>query len=376
MGRKNKTGLGNTMRLKSTKGATLTEYAVIIALMGIVAIVSLSLLGLEVLRSFTATEEQIADNVDGNGALPGPGGGGQGVVPTRPSENNRTCVVDAAGPDSMQEATGRNAYTFPGDCLQITTDGDVAFSIYDDFHPGVAYHARIDVGPGSFNSVGFNGGTGHTFVHERGDVYLAFPLSTGVVWADHTAWAGIRSEFLGQRDVSLTFPDGSNLYLQGLYVDPASGMEPLGSDITVHFADRSVSSTALKPLVFAAVTTPGDDEIEGTDTDDVVILDEGGNDTLTLYGGLDTIQWRSGSVVINADVIADVDTLDMSDTPIGSVARAVVGMDYVVTAPGGRTARIAFGNISGASTSKGVDRIVFSDAVVETADLPAWFAGP
>lgn len=360
--------------IKQNKAASVTEYGILAGLVGVVAITSLVYLGSDVSNSFeTASDSLIsarntqAVEADNNEA---PAQEESALV----DESLLNCVTDEAGYDSFQENDGgRGSYTFPGDCLLVTTDGDVTFVTLDSLHPGQDFYARINTSPAAeTSSLSFTGGGNHTVLVEQGPVSVDFPDSTGQV---HLPGVDTQRDFMrmvGQRGFITTAVDGSQMSFDMLYVDPATGLVGPSSDVTFHFADQTLTSSQLKSVVFEKMTTSGNDAIDGTDTVDVIYLNEGGMDNLDLYGGDDEVHWTSGSFDIRSTIVESLDTLYVPNVSVNDVTTSVDGYDYLLTLPSGESARILFANIT-SGTKKGIDRIVFSDDTIDETEIDDFF---
>lgn len=229
--------------------------------------------------------------------------------------------------------------------------------------------------PGVFESiVSFSEGGAHQIVHQRGDVGIGFEGSQGDIWL--TSIPSTASMVINnQRDVSITGADGSIVSLLGVWIDPSSGMTPMSGPLRVNFSDRQLSADQIKEVALEQATTSGDDNIEGTDTVDIVTLDEGGVDTLFLYGGDDIIFWSSGSVIVygQSSSNASNDTLMMSSVSSTDVAsRGVNGIHFEFELFSGETFQI-FAGSAFRDNRMGIDTIQFSDISLSGAALISWF---
>lgn len=188
------------MKVRTTKGASFTEYAILLGLIGIVGIFAVFGLGQNVQSVFGNVANAVdTPNGPGNGNNgAGPGGGSAGVTP--PDESTLACITDEPGFDAMQENGG---YTFPGDCLLVTTDGDVSFLVDEAINGGGSYYVRVNDSSGNFNDIAFVGGADHTVVHEAGNAFITFEGSNGQVWAQGISLAATEMAFSNQRDIKV-----------------------------------------------------------------------------------------------------------------------------------------------------------------------------
>lgn len=355
---------------KNKKGASITEYGILAGLVAVTTITSAFYLGRDVSEPFdTAAQTLISaqeSTQEETTEITSP--------PSIVNESERNCITEQIGYDDFQESDGgRSSYTFPGDCLLITEDGDVTFHTMDSIHPGKDFYVRVNTSPSSeVSSISFEGGPSHTILVEQGPISLAFVDTTGDV---HLPGVDTQRDFMrivGQRGFITTAIDGSQMSFDMLYVHPDSIMSGPSSDINFHFADQTLTSSQLKPIIYEKMTTPGNDSIDGTDTSDVIYLDEGGMDNLNLYSGDNSVYWSSGSFDIRPSVNDSEDTLYIPNVSINNATPSLDGFDYLLTLDDGRTARLLFADLY-ADNRKGIDKIVFSLDNVEVTDLKNYF---
>jgi Flp pilus assembly pilin Flp len=356
----------------NTKGATITDYAILVALLSVVAIGALFFMGNRTEEAFSASNTAIETGVDsvggGNGNGNGNGNGGGGT-PQLPNEANRACVTDATGLDNFQEASGSKGYTFPGDCLLITNDGGATFLGDNTLHAPVAYHVRIATSAAGANHVFVRASIGSTFLHQAGDATIITTSPADHVWFEGKASTDFTANLMMPSAPRLIFTNGDEVILGGLFGDAAMGPAPAQVG-TLRFTDRTFTKQELHDFIIGDLDTPSDETIFASDMVDTIVLDAGGTDVVEPYFGDDTIQVRSaGDKTIQ--VSSGVDTLDLATVASTSVLRAKVGSAFVLTTPTG-TITLSGAEILRAGTEGPIERVVFSDTTMDQDTFLAW----
>lgn len=355
----------------TTKGVSVTEYSIILGLLGVIAIGAVSLVGFETSETFEASNTALEGGVESRGNGNG-NGGGNGAQPRLPNENSRDCVTDVSGPDNFQEASGSKGYTFPGDCLLVTTDGGVTFLGDNTLHAPVPYHVRLATSSAGDNYVYVRGSIGSTILHQGGNATIITSAPSDHVWFEGKASGDFTANLMMPSAPRLVFTNGDEVTLGGLFGDAAMGPAPAEVG-TLRFSDRTFTKQQLHDFIVERLDTPASETIFATDMADVIVLDGGGNDTVEPYFGNDTIRVRSaGDKTIQ--ISSGVDTLDLATIASGSVVRGKVGGNFVLTTPSG-TLTLTGGEILRAGTEGPIEAVVFSDRTMDQAAFLAWMDG-
>lgn len=340
---------------RSSRGASSSEYGIVVGLVGVVAIGTVLTLGNEVSDVFDEGRSSLVENLNASASDGGTDASNifaylanGAAIEALPSARN--CLSDTALDDTYSDSA-RGAIDITERCLNMGAGG--WDTVYYDGNPD-AFQITFDYSP--LDGGLFNLGAGNDQVlYRSGDVQIDpsdgdsnILILEGYDSTVLAANGGI--SIYGKYHVEIT--DGSNkLRILYSYETPFE---------TISFDDQVFDVAGFQEYVMDAQTSGGDDVIEASHVADT-IRPGAGNDEINAYDGDDRIIYDSGNDTVYGSISGGGnDTLDLSKYDRSNVSFATGGNSILITTPDG-VITLANQVISGA-TNRAVDTIEFSNA--------------